>query len=247
MSLITQKKPNLSGGVNQQGAVHRHSTQVEEMVNCIPTLDAGTRLRNPTAPIPVYDLNGTLSEVTFPASNDSAFVYEYDRGTIAGRNSDLAFIITRTGGLEIIDLSLKQEMNEQGEEVLSGTIYKDGNGIVYPEGEDGIAARAYIEKFYGRNGFAMTTVKDTTFVTNKFVAAKMTDKTFDSINPVVSFGNVLIHGDGSTSGLNQDTVTGGVFTVPDRVTVINRSVHGAGGGAGGGQGGESNGSRDGNG
>ena len=247
MSLITQKKPNLSGGVNQQDAIHRHSTQVEEMINCVPTLDAGTRLRNPTAPIPVYDLNSVLSEVTFPINGTSAFIYEHDRGSLGDRDSELAFIITQNGGLEIIDLTLKQELDADGQEVLAGTIYKDGAGINFPEGDDGIAARAYLSQFFGRNGFAMTTVKDTTFVANKFISPKMTPLELDALDPIVSFGNVLINGDGTTSGLNQETVTGGIFTVPEKINSIFRKVYGSGGGAGGGQGGESNGSREGNG
>ena len=72
MALVTQNKNNLSGGVNQQGAVHRHSTQVEEMINCVPTLDAGTKLRNSTARIEMFDVDGNKSEtITFPSTNKS--------------------------------------------------------------------------------------------------------------------------------------------------------------------------------
>jgi len=239
MSLITQKKPNLAGGVNQQGAVHRHSTQVEEMINCIPTLNEGTRLRNPTAPIPVSDLDGVLSEVTFPDGNGSAFVYEHDRGIISGRQTEYAFIITANGGLEIIDLTLSESLDDLGQEILAGTIYKDGNGINYANQE----ARDYISSFLGRNSFAMTTVKDTTFVVNKTIAPKMTGSKQDLANPTLDYGDVKINR-GSVGGRNPETVVStGVtgeynFTVPDDVDSMRYTIIGGGAGGGGGGGGE---------
>jgi len=251
MPLITQKKPNLSGGVNQQAAVHRHATQVEEMINCVPTLDAGLRLRNPTAPIPVFDLDGIVSKIRFPAKGTSAFVYEHDRGTIVGRDTELAFIVAqsyidedtpvenqRQIGLEIVDLTLKQEVDDEGQEVLAGEIYKDGNGINYV-GD----AKLYLEHndgIFDSNNFAMVTVKDTTFIVNKTKAPKMLTTRQSSINPTVDYGNAKITHN-SITGDHAGAVTGGSgsfsFEVPKDVYNVDIEYGAAGGSGGGGAGG----------
>ena len=238
MPLYTQSKPSVSGGVNQQASVHRLPNQVEEMDNCLPTINEGTRLRNPTAPIPVFDLDGISSEVTFPLKNNTAYVYEYDRGTVSdNRSSELAFIVTAGGVLEIIDLTLKQEFNDLGEEVLAGTIYKEGNGITFANAE----AKQYFSLFLGKGTFSMTTVKDTTFVTNKFIQPKMLLSKQDPENPTLDYGNAWCQTD-LVGGLEPATMVGSgttyTWTAPSDTFVGTAIVIGGGGGGSGGNGGD---------
>ena len=79
------------------------------------------------------------------------YTYAYDRGV-----ADEKYTINIVAGeLEIIN-------------VIDGTIYKETDGLTY----DG-TAKDYLTPFGGSNGYASTTVKDTTFITNKLVSPNM--------------------------------------------------------------------------
>jgi len=139
MGLITNNLEALYGGVNQQSAEHRLSTQVEEMINAYPTLDQGLLKRNPTTEL------GLSAAITY----DSAmWKYQYDRG-LSGSGSEQYSIQITNDGMEIIN-------------VVSGEVYADGSGLTF----DGLS-RDYLFPFSGANGYAATTVKDTTFIVNK--------------------------------------------------------------------------------
>lgn len=176
MPLMTQEKGSLYGGVSQRDPSQRAAHQVEEMQNCMPTLDQGTRLRNPSLPIVFVDLNGNTTAPTFPDGLETVFIYEYDRGEVALETTTYAFIITDKGGLEIIDMSLtlSQEAATNASRAdtnpeFVGTMYREGLGINYASPDD----KNYLTDIQGKGSFAMTTVKDVTYVTNKNVITEM--------------------------------------------------------------------------
>jgi len=145
MPLISNQLDGLYGGVNEQSAEQRLNTQVEEMVNAYPTLDRGLLKRNPTQKL-ALDAAITL--------NQTMYSYAYDRGTGGGVEEKYSVNII-DGDMEIIN-------------VLTGAVYKDGAGLTYE-----VNAKAYLTPFGGSNGYASTTVKDTTFVTNKLVSPQL--------------------------------------------------------------------------
>lgn len=69
MGLVNQTIPGLYGGVSQQAPELRHDTQVDEMINCYPTIIGGVTKRPPT--------RLAYNDNSFPAG---AFIYAYDRG-----------------------------------------------------------------------------------------------------------------------------------------------------------------------
>jgi len=173
MPMVVQEKGSLYGGVSEQPPSERLSHQVEEMVNCIPTLDKGTHLRNPSLPIKLVDLDGVTAELTFPTGLESVFAYEYDEGDIALNNKSYAYLITKAGGLEIADMELevsKITTNAGAQATaFTGEVYRDGKGINYAEQDD----RDYLVALFEKGSFSMTTVRDTTFVTNKNITVEM--------------------------------------------------------------------------
>lgn len=142
MPLISNQFDGLYGGVNQQSAEHRLSTQVEEMINAYPTLDRGLLKRNPTQKL---DLSSGIT------LNQSMYTYEYDRGS----EEEKYAINISDGDMEIIN-------------VLDGTVYKELSGLTYDAN-----AKDYLTPFGGSNGYASTTIKDTTFITNKLVSPQL--------------------------------------------------------------------------
>ena len=142
MPLISNQFDGLYGGVNQQSAEQRLSTQVEEMVNAHPTLDRGLLKRNPTQKLA---LNSAIT------LNQTMYTYAYDRGA----GNEKYTINISDGDMQIIN-------------VLTGAVYKDTFNLTY-EGN----AKAYLTPFGGSNGYASTTIKDTTFITNKLVSPQM--------------------------------------------------------------------------
>jgi len=155
MSLISNQFDGLYGGVNQQSAEQRLSTQVEEMINAYPTLDRGLLKRNPTQKL-TLDAAITL--------NQTMYSYEYDRGASNGDEEKYTINIV-DGDMEIVN-------------VLTGVVYKDTHGLTYEA-----VAKDYLTPFGGSNGYASTTIKDTTFITNKLVSPQLltgapTDNTY---------------------------------------------------------------------
>ena len=172
MSLITEKKGSLSGGVNQQAAEHRLSSQVEEMINCLPTLDRGLLKRNPTSKLDIKYLDGTEANLSF---DNDMWSYEYDKGSSSGDTdlSEFSVSITPTKGLQILN-------------VRTGTLYNKTSGINY-EGN----SEAYLSSsFAGRNGYAATTIKDTIFMVNKTISPVMKNST--EVHPYEQRGYIWI-------------------------------------------------------
>lgn len=153
MGLISHQFDGLYGGVNQQSAEQRLNTQVEEMVNAVPTLDRGLLKRNPTQKLEL----STSSTFTH-----DMYSYAYDRG-LSGSTEEKYSINILPSGIEIID-------------VINGTVYNattggltyTGNALNYITGGTGSP------NFGGSTGYAATTIKDTTFITNKMVSPGVT-------------------------------------------------------------------------
>ena len=147
MALINNSIESLYNGVSEQSAEHRQQTQVKSMVNAYPTIDKGLLKRNPTQRLPLG------ASVTY---TDDMFIYEYDRG-LSGDSEEKYAININDQGIEIIN-------------VLNGDVYNENAGLTY-EG----TAKDYLFPFGGKSGYAATTVKDTTFITNRGVTPKMVD------------------------------------------------------------------------
>ena len=71
--LINNTLSSISSGVTQQYQEGRFDSQVEEMINCIPSITRGVLRRNPTNAIAT--LEGLSADIS------ASFVYSYDRGT----------------------------------------------------------------------------------------------------------------------------------------------------------------------
>lgn len=152
MPLITEKKASLAGGVNQQASEHRLSSQVEEMIDCVPTLDRGLMKRSPTENLPLKFLDDSVATLDF--TNDM-WSYEFDKGSGLEESDEFSYTINENG-LQILNTT-------------SGILYENGNGINY-EG----AANTYLNGvFAGRNGYSATTIKDTVFLVNKTIEPLM--------------------------------------------------------------------------
>ena len=163
MPLIHNTKDSLFGGVNQQAAEFRQSTQVEEMINAFPTIDKGLLKRNPTVRV---DLN---EDIVF---TDDIWTYEYQRGFAGGSDERYAVNITNSGAMEIVNVD-------------SGRVYKEG--LFNSDGKELLSyengSRAYLYPFIGSNGYAATTIKDTTFLVNKNKTPTMDNLIYDEEQP----------------------------------------------------------------
>ncbi len=267
MSLVTNRKGSLFNGVNQQPAADRLASQCEVMNNCMPTIDQGLRLRNPSRHIRLVDIYGYLTQATFPKKLDSAYVYEYDRGSLGDRDSQLAFSITDrkstlvgevdtyvSGGLEVIDLTVSRDEvcvdhcdptdpeDPVFVEQLTGKLYRESAGVTFEEGKE-TEIKDYLNSNVGKNSFAMTSIKDTTFIVNKTITPTMLPTTRelqdddDTSPPVMFAGGVTMDLGLDPYGLNPDSVvatndTDFVFTVPEGVTSVTVCISGGGGGGG---------------
>jgi hypothetical protein len=148
MALIHNSFGSLFGGVSQQPATERQLHQVEEMVNCVPTIDSGLLKRNPMAEVDT----GSIS------LNENTFSYEYDRGYSLNTKERYSLQISQNEAatdIKVVNLS-------------TGSVYSDGSGLTF-EGD----AKEYIANFAGVNGYAGTTIKDTTFLTNKDITPRL--------------------------------------------------------------------------
>lgn len=154
MSLVTNAKSSLYGGVNQQSAEHRLETQVEECINAYPTVNQGLLKRNPTINLP---LSGS---VTFAEDN---YIYSYDRG-LAGDSEEKYAVVINTGGMEIIN-------------TVSGKVYTKANGLLKYETQ---SDEDYLKPFTNANSYSAVTIKDTTFIVNKNKLVQLDPYTFSS-------------------------------------------------------------------
>ncbi len=174
MSLITQNKKSLFGGVSQQPDDTRLVHQVDEMINFYPTLELGLRLRNPSLPISTILPNGQPTTITFPEEYNNAYMYGFTKGKETTRDDKYIYVITKDGGLEIIDTNFVVNYNYEKERYeYTAIVYKEGFGLEY----DNYNARKYIKDFTTENGYSMTSIKDSVFVTNKSYIAKMSSAT----------------------------------------------------------------------
>ena len=149
--LIRNQIDALYGGVNQQSAEQRLSTQVEEMENAFPTLDRGLLKRNPTEAI------ATSQTINF---SNNAFQYSYDRGDVDVEDENYSIQITSTG-IEVID-------------VVNGNVFNETSGLTYVG-----ASKSYITtNFGGKTGYSCITIKDTTFIVNKNIKPQMLSTTY---------------------------------------------------------------------
>ncbi len=155
MALITEKKKDLSGGVNQQAPVHRLGNQVEEMINCVPTVDRGLLKRSPTRHLRLKDVYGRRAELDYDLD---MWTYEYDRGTGGDNLSEFSFSMT-PDGLQIVNVN-------------TGVVYREGMGLNYLG-----FSKQYLFPFGGRMGYSATVVKDTVFLTNKLRQPRMLPST----------------------------------------------------------------------
>lgn len=93
MPLINKTLPGIWNGVSQQAPELRLDNQVEEMVNCYPTIAHGVTKRPPA-----------VWSYTDDTIGDDAFIYTYDRGA-----GDEKYIIVIDGGrYRIFDVVLNQ-------------------------------------------------------------------------------------------------------------------------------------------
>ena len=163
MALVINNKSALYGGVNQQSAVHRQETQVEEMINAYPTLNSGLVKRNPTS---LLELSSTAE------FSSDMWSYEYDRG-LSGNSEEKYSIQIGNNGIQIIN-------------VLSGKVYKEDNSLVTLEG----SASDYLGQFVNSNGYSAITLKDTTFIANKNVQPRLDPYTFGDTESSISTVNI---------------------------------------------------------
>lgn len=150
-------------GVSQQPAVQRPIGTVEDMVNCIPTIESGTIKRNPISELVASN------PLTF---SKGVFAYEYDRGYSSSNASDRFSIQLNGSDHKIINL---------GNGELQTIKYSDEEPFL----NDGVTAnpqyiataskrtdRSYLTSGIRQN-FAGVTLKDTTFLTNKTIIPKV--------------------------------------------------------------------------
>ncbi len=163
MGLITNDRSSLFGGVNQQSAEHRQDNQVEEMINAVPTIDRGLLKRNPTVKKDLTHAIDYSSEI---------WNYEYDRGTSGDSEEQYSVVITQDKGLEIININ-------------SGKVYTQLNGGI----NFSASALNYLYPFVSGNGYAATTVKDTTFLVNKSVLPRLNPSVYDPEDDILPINN----------------------------------------------------------
>jgi len=140
MALIHNVKQSLFGGVNQQAAEYRQAQQVEEMINAYPTVDRGLLKRNPSRKIELSQ------DIDY---NSDIWSYEYSRGFAGDVDEKYIVNITSKSAMEIINVN-------------TGKVYKEGTGLTFDS-----VSKDYLYPFIRSNGYAATTIKDTTFIVNK--------------------------------------------------------------------------------
>jgi hypothetical protein len=89
MALVNRPIPSLIGGVSQQPASLRHSSQVDAMENCVPSVAVGVRKRTGTSHV------ARLS----PVQKREAFAHAINRGTTG--TSERYFVVADQGDLKV--------------------------------------------------------------------------------------------------------------------------------------------------
>lgn len=93
MGLIHNHIDSVYNGVSKQSTDLRLATQCEEMINVIPSVDRGTRKRNPTEKIT------TPSNVTF-----NQFSHKYDKGLSGETEEKYSITIDDTNDIQVLDV-----------------------------------------------------------------------------------------------------------------------------------------------
>ena len=141
MSNSVEDLIGIFGGVSQQDISLRLAHQVEESINCHHSVSMGTRKRNPTK----------LVKADTTVKGES-FIYSYNRG-LTGLNNEKYSLIFNTDGLSMLDLNTGIAQDVTGNIDYLNIFPKDSLGV----------------PTFSSIGYECTTVKDTTFITNRNV------------------------------------------------------------------------------
>lgn len=131
------------GGVSQQDVSLRLPTQVEESINCYHTVESGLRKRNPVEKL-----------IIDTGVSGNAFVYSYDRGLSDVSNEKYSVVIQPVDG-DVDNVEMK----------VVDIVTKEIHAVETPSG--GTPDFAYLEPFRSDTGYSASTVKDTTYITNR--------------------------------------------------------------------------------
>lgn len=93
MPLVHTNNVGIFAGVSKQAVELRLPNHCEEMLNCYPTIENGTRRRNPT-----MQISSTIS------TEDNQFLYAYDRGLSGETAEQYVITIDDTNGLKVFDV-----------------------------------------------------------------------------------------------------------------------------------------------
>lgn len=96
--LINHTLKNITAGVSQQADEMAFESQVEEMINCMPSLARGVLRRNPiSSSLVLLDSEGNPIAI-----NGSTYVYSYDRGT---GNEQYLVVIDSSATLRVYNIN----------------------------------------------------------------------------------------------------------------------------------------------
>lgn len=93
MPLVHTNNVGIFAGVSKQATELRLPSHCEEMINCYPTIENGTRRRSPT-----MQISSTIS------TEDNQFMYAYDRGLSGETTEQYTITIDDTNGLKVFDV-----------------------------------------------------------------------------------------------------------------------------------------------
>ena len=97
MALVHNQIDSFYNGVSKQSVNLRLPTQCEEMINVIPSVDRGTRRRNPT-------------EFMFTPTNinEKQFSHSYDKGLSGSTAERYNITIDKTNGIKVLDVDAQE-------------------------------------------------------------------------------------------------------------------------------------------
>jgi hypothetical protein len=142
-ALVNNTLSGLASGVTEQFEEGRFDSQVSEMINCIPSITRGVLRRNPLKNI------GSLEVGLSDQQMLNAFIYVYDRGTIA---EQYIIVVPGDGSMRVFSL-------------ITGKLLYTATGQHYLQMPSGRRAK---------NVFKAMTIGDHTFIVNSTVTPKFT-------------------------------------------------------------------------
>ena len=164
-TLVNETLKGINQGVSQQFTEARRETQVEEMINCIPSVSRGVLRRNPVGTFtPNYESLLTSMGTSKP------FIYAYDRGT---GEEQYVIIIGENGKWVVINSTTGQ---------LISTNPTDVPNPPY------LVANDDINPLEPRDRFEAVTIADTTYIINKTVEVALTDTVSGTLNSHLDTG-----------------------------------------------------------